>query len=374
MTKVDRVASLNVLIATLRTDLIGGVENVVRDLALGLERRGHAAFAYSNTSDVVYRAMKEVSVKVIHDLDDLPFYPDVIHGHFSPDTMIALARFPDAAAVFHCHGAGYFGAPPRHPRIYRYLSITPSVALRVMIESGLPESSMEIVPNGVDLRRFSVVREPPARLAKALFYNNYHAHDSATLAMIRKAAAEAGLQLDYVGGRLGQRFHSPHEELHKYDLVFASGLSAIESLASGCAVIVLGMTGCGPMVRRETFDDLRRGNFSVPVNAPPDSAERILAEISRYSAEDCRAVTTRLRQEADLDLVLERTETIYSSALDEHRATPLDRRAETAAFARYMRKLTPFVDATDKRRASAVGDAFSEAALGSIAVQQLSGF
>jgi hypothetical protein len=79
-----------------------------------------------------------------------------------------------------------------------------------------------------------------------------------------------------------------------YDVVFASGRLAIEALACGCSVIVLGETGCGEMVRKENFERLRYGDFFAPIDAPC-SAESIRTELERYSTQSCGAITPGVR-------------------------------------------------------------------------------
>lgn len=342
---------MKVLIPTNRSDLFGGAETFTRDLALGLARRGHTVAVFSDGFHKTARPMESESINVIRDIRRSPFVPDIIHGQFALETAVALAAMPGVPAVFHCHGGGYFGAPFRHPRIYRYVAITPSLAQRLVIELRLPESAMVVVPNGVDLHRFTRVRKRPAKPVRALFYNSYHREQSPTLIAIREAAEISGLRLDQIGRRLGSSIENPEEVLAGYDLVFASGKSAIEALSAGCAVIAIGLTGCGELVDLENFDRLRRANFSVAVNSPPASARGIAAEIARYAPDVCAAVTKRARQEANGDIAILRLEEIYTDAIERNRQQDADMLAEHDAMARYLRRVAPFVTAMEDTRA-----------------------
>lgn len=342
---------MKVLIPTNRSDLFGGAETFTRDLALGLARRGHTVAVFNDGFYKSARPMESESIDVIRDIRSLSFIPDIIHGQFALETAVALSALPGVPAVFHCHGGGYFGAPFRHPRIYRYVAITPSLAQRLVIEMRLPESAMVVVPNGVDLQRFTRVRTPPARLARALFYNSYHREDSPTLRAIREAAAISGLALDEIGRRLGSSIDNPEEFLAGYDLVFASGKSAIEALSVGCAVVAIGLTGCGELVDLDNFDRLRRANFSVAVNSPPAGARGVAAEIARYAPDVCAAVTKRTRQEANGDIAILRLEEVYADAIERNRTQDADILAEHDAMARYLRRVAPFVSAMEETRA-----------------------
>jgi glycosyltransferase involved in cell wall biosynthesis len=342
---------VKILLPTNRTDLLGGAETALRDLAIGLSRAGHSVVVYGDGPNDGARPMEADGIVVVRALDQLPFRPDIVHGNYSHfDTVAILTRLADVPAIFHVHGAGYFGSPPHHPRIYRYAAITQSIALRAVIESGISESAIDIVLNFVDLQRFKRVRLPRPRPNRALLYNRYFSRDSRIVSEIRKAAETRGMQLDLIGNQFGRVIEDPENALPEYDLVFASGRSAIEALACGCAVIVLGMTSSAEMVTTGNFHRLREANFSTSINAPPPTAERVQMQIDRYTADDCAAVTQKLRREADLDRTIVELEKIYAKVIAQHRSARADRRAEQQAIARYLRKIAPLVRMTEELR------------------------
>jgi hypothetical protein len=136
--------------------------------------------------------------------------------------------------------------------------------------------------------------------------------------------------------------------LPEYDLVFASGLSAIEAIACGCAVVVLGRTSCGGLVTPETFDRYRRTNFTIAVNSPPPNADPIVESLAGYDASGSAAVTVRLRREADSRLAIDALVGVYEQAVATHRATPPAAEAEMRAMSDYLRKIVPLVRMTDR--------------------------
>jgi hypothetical protein len=343
---------VRILIAAWRSDLFGGMETYTRDLALGLERRGHSVAVVNDGVHRTGRPMSSEGVRVCRDWDEVGFAPDVIHGQSAVDTVAALSRFPVVPAVFQCHSAGPLSAPPRHPRIYRYLGMGPTFTQRLAIEFGFPEYATEVVANSVDLSRFRIARRPPDKPTKVLFYNSYHWPGSPTLEAIRVAVSRCGLELDCIGRPFGNVIERPEDVLPGYDIVFACGRSAIEAIASGCAVIVLSMTSCGELVRPSNFDRLRRANFAIPFNSLPPSANRIEAEIAAYAAADCAAVTFSLRREADVVRAIAQVEEIYGRVIDEHRTVVMDEGAEQRAVARYLRSITELVGLIDHARSA----------------------
>jgi hypothetical protein len=281
-------------------------------------------------------------------LKHLPFVPDVIHAQHHLDAMTAIMALPGVPAVYCCHGATPMEKQPRHPRIVRYVAMSPTLRLRIATESGINESDIDVVYNAVDLHRFRVIRNPPDRPLRALVYKRDVDPGSLIGQVIREAAAVAGLELEFrgLGARLTPILH-PEEVLPDYDLVFTSGKSAIDALACGCAVIVLGNTSSGEMVCEANFDRLRRANFSPPVNSPPASAANILGQIERYSAAEVAASSRHLRQVADFEPYVDRFVSIYERAIDAQRRADADLRAEQRAAVSYLRSLAPWVKRLD---------------------------
>lgn len=338
---------MRILITNNRLDLRGGAESYLRDLARGLQRLGHTVLAYSSDLGEQERLLEYDSVPVATDLENLPFLPDVIHGQHHLDAMTALLSLPGVPALYHCHGAVWRECAPRHPRIYRYLAMSRTLKERMMAESCIPEDRIELHLNGVDVERFKTIRELPDRPRKALFYNSHHRPESATLAAIREACARLRLELDCVGQRVGGRFDRPEEELPRYDVVFAAGRSAIDAMASGCAVVVIGRTTCGELVNQENYDRFRTVNFSMAVNSAPARVEEIAQQVERYSAVDAAQVTSRLRRDADSSLLVENLVRTYAHIIREHASAPADPAAELKAAGRYLRRLVPVIKMTD---------------------------
>jgi hypothetical protein len=338
---------MRVLITNTTLATRGGTETVVRQLARGLQARGHSVMAYSSDLGQGERMLEQDVMPVATDLEKLKVLPDVIHGQHHLDVMTALNALPGVPAVYHCHGAVWRGFCPKHPRIHRYLAVSKTLKERIAIESGLEPSRIDIVLNGVDLLRFTKVREARPRATRALFYNSRHAGNSATVTAVREAAMRSGLELELLGFHFGSTTDEPHLVLPEFDIVFASGLSALEAMASGCAVVVLGRTSCGEMVRPENFDRYREANFSIATNSDPPSADGIEADLRRYSAEQTSAVTGRIRREAGFEKVVDQLLLTYDEVIAENRRTPRAPDAEIRANYLYLRRIVPLIKATD---------------------------
>ena len=342
---------MDILIADAGFNMLGGAERAARDLAASLIARGHRAAAFSTPIGAHATAVDNLGIPVIWDLRDLPFHPDVIHAQHHLDAMTAIVGLPGVPALFHCHGATFFDAVPVHPRILAYATVSSTLAIRIAAESGIAESDIAVVPNAVDLTRFGTVRVPPRVPQRAALFGNQIAR-TPLVNLIATVTARRGIELDFIGRSFGREVMDPETTLPRYDIVFASGKSAIDAMACGCAVIVIGLQGCGEMVGTANFDRLRAVNFTIPVNSASPVAAAIDAELGRYDADEVGAATRRLRAEAGLDRLVDAFERLYRDVIGRHAAAAADEPGERWATAAYLRRLSPLARALDGTEAS----------------------
>jgi hypothetical protein len=321
-----------------------GTELYVRDLALALLGRGHHPIAYSQILGAIADELRAATVPVVDDLHKIAEPPHIIHGHHHLETMTAIHHFPGTPAVFFCHGwLPWQEAPPRHPRITRYVAVDDLCRQRLVHEAGIDASEVDVIYNFVDLDRF-LPRDPlPATPQRALYFSNY-AEPGTAVREIERACAEAGLDFEVVGRAFGGPCDSPEEILPDFDLVFAKGRAALEAMAVGCAVVVCDPAGAGPMVHSENFGDLRRLNFGLRAMSSPLTRETLAGQIAGYDAKDAAAVSARVRSEAGLSPVVDRLVSLYESAAGFEPAGP---EPEGRAAADYLRTLAPAVKEND---------------------------
>jgi len=135
---------------------------------MALLERGHRPL-HGTVAD----ELRLATIPVIDNLDGLGEVPNLYHGHHHLETMSALLQFPRVPAIYFCHGwLPPEEAPPRFPRILRYVAVDDVCRDRLVCEHGVPEDRIEVHLNFVDLRRF-VSRSPlPARPTRAFIFSN----------------------------------------------------------------------------------------------------------------------------------------------------------------------------------------------------------
>ena len=333
---------LRILITNNTLDARAGSELYVKDLAIGLLRRGHQPVAYSTVLGGVAEELRRATVPAIDSLDLLGVPPDLIHGHHHLDTMTALLRFPGVPAVSFCHGwLPWQEAPPRFPRILRYVAVDEACRDRLVFENGIPENRVRVILNFVDLERFQPRPPLPQVASRALVLSNT-VSERTGLGVIREACARTGLLLDVVGLAAGNPCPNPESLLHQYDIVFAKARCALEALAVGAAVIACDAGSSGPMVTLAELPRLRRQNFGVRALTEPLSVESLIRQIQRYDPQDAVRVSETIRATAGLDPAVDHLVSLYGEVIAEHAAmAPQDCQRELRAAAVYLERWGP---------------------------------
>src|SRR5262245_4971219 len=214
-------SGLRVLITNNTLNARAGTELYVRDIATALIERGHTPIAYSTHLGQVAEELRAATVPVIDDLRTLAAPPDIIHGHHHLDTMTALLSFPGVPAIYFCHGwLPWEEAPPRFPRILRYLAVDHTCRDRLVYEHGIAESDVAVLLNFVDTERFKPRGPLPESPKRALVFSN-NANDWTYLKQVRQACERSAITLDVVGLSSGNPTKNPESILTDYDLVFA---------------------------------------------------------------------------------------------------------------------------------------------------------
>jgi hypothetical protein len=173
-----------------------------------------------------------------HMLLDLPFHPEVIHGHHHIGTMTALALLLGVPAIYSCHGSKpWQEVPPTFPRILRYVAVDEGCRQRIVREAKIPFEEVRLLLNFVDTDIFRQ-REPlPPRPVRGLVFNN-NSSEANYASAVRAACQQCDIALEIRGLANGNSTNEPQNLLPHYDIVFAKVWAAIEAMAVGCAVVL----------------------------------------------------------------------------------------------------------------------------------------
>jgi Glycosyltransferase Family 4 len=317
----------------------GGSEICLRDLALGLQRRGHRPIVYSPMLGEVSDEIRARGIPVVDDLRRVAEPPDIIHGHHLVPTAEALIHFPKIPAIHVSHAWEFWvERPPKFPQIQLYAAVSETIRDRLVHEEGIDPEKVVLSLNAVDLVRVPTRHRPLSpTLRRAICFTSGKAH----VPILRAACEQMGVDFDTLG-RCGDRMSShPESELVNYDLVFATGRSAIEALCCGAAVVVCDDRGLGGYVNTENYDRFRRLNFALRSLTKTVSVENIAVELEQYRAQEAALVAQRASAEASLDLQLDRFLDIYNSVLMRWPAEDFDLEASRKAMLDFLHDALP---------------------------------
>ncbi len=340
---------MKILLTALEMEYYGGLPLYTRDMALELKRQGHRPEVYTLKMGKVGQELLDAGIPVTDNPARIKFRPDIIHGQHRVSTLIALKQFRTAPALFICHNHTFWGdEAPFHPRILLYLGVS-LVCMERLKRDGVPENKIMFSANFVDTNRFMPRAPLPRKPIKALVFSNY-ANEDTHLPIVREACRQANLELDVVG-LLTNYVSDPENILGNYDIIFAKAKAAIESMATGSAVILCDFSGVGPMVTSKEFDKLSTMNFGFQSLTKALNVENILPEIARYDPHEAIKVRDLIRTNANLEQAAKNMLVNYETIIKQYRDSRWKRPAKTASIsfgeslywerARFWATLTP---------------------------------
>jgi len=307
-----------------------GTELAVRDLCLEMRRRGHEVAAFSVQHGRVAAMLREAGVAVVARPDEVPFRPDVIHGHHEWETSLAALQWPECPVISFCRGVdGWQEEPCLAPNVVRWVAVDEPCRERLLKTPGVEAEKVRLVLNGIDLERFRVGSEGPQRKERALILSNYATEDNFA-AVVVEGCRMAGLECQIVGAGVGRSVADPERLLTEHSVVFAKGKVALEALACGCAVIVCDQRGLGPLVTPENFDRLRRESFGFPCMTDEVTTEGIVERLAQRKPDEVAWLCAKTQEVAGAGRMFDDLEKLYDEVASEAvRASA----AEVAAFA-----------------------------------------
>lgn len=296
-----------------------GTQTMIRNTAARLLGRGLSPCVYTLQQGEIAEELRAIGIPVVTDIAAIQETPDLIHGFHNTPTVIAAARFPDVPAIFVCNDfVAWHDAPPLLPSITHYVAVSDAGRDRFVIESGIAPERVVLCPNGVELDRVSQRSALPEQPAQIVAYVKGAGFSEA----VRLAGARSGLGVTLIGALAGREMKRPEDVLPQADVVIGTGLSALEGMACGCAVICADQRGSAGMISTGNLDRLRNENFGLRTLRDPISAGALCAALAAYDPTNAAAVSGRVRSEMNFAHYIESLSDIYARSLAAHRAAP----------------------------------------------------
>ncbi len=295
-----------IVLANRSLNLAAGTEHWIRDIANFLNRNGVPILVYANSLGTVADQIASSGVRVTSSIDEVrEFAPQVVHLHHARRMrpLVESLQGSDAKFINMLHGVLPPMEVPQLSGIDQYLSVSIATKAHACLLSGRSWQSVNIIPNFFDERRF-LADGAPSKHKRALLFARIAERDQVT--DLQSLLQQFGYELDWRGGQDGI-IQEPEEELKQYDLVFASGRSAIEASACRGRVILWQDGMIGPAVTVANFWTSVLGNFALfsslmPCRSADDpiAPEWLAQQLSLLSDEEAEAITNEVRKNVSL--------------------------------------------------------------------------
>lgn len=318
-----------------------GTEIVTKRLAVGLSRRGHDVIVYSPSLGEIADEIRRAGVVVTDQIARVHPAPDIIHCHHTETAASAIARFPNSPALFVCHDfVAWHDSAPLLPSIRRYLGITPLHVERMVNEDGVAREQCSILRNAIDLEAFSQRLENPERPKRAAVF----AKGRAYLIVIRAACQALGIDLDEYGSSIGKPVADPQKIMPEYDLIFASGMTAMEAMSCGCGVVLCDSRGLASFCTADNFQYYYDLNFGLRTLTRRIDVANLSSAIESYDAQSVLECTKIARSTLDFERYLDEVEEHHAQVVAEHFTETISMEHQARALAVHLEKWSPSAD------------------------------
>lgn len=329
-----------------------GSELVVYETALNLQKAGHRPIVFSPLVGEVANLLVRSGVPVVNDISVVQFEPDVIHAQHHLASMIAALRFPRTPVVSFCHGwLPWVEKPIATPNVVAYVAVSELTRERIITTKGTKGRPVHLIRNWFD-PSFELSCPVSPSIGRALIYNNSVNSHSTLFKFCEDACSSMGISLDIVGRESGRVSSQPHLLLPGYDLVFAVGRSAIESLASGRPTILADTHGVFGLVTPENFARCQAANFGLALlDRSRLNADFIASQIELVDISKVSIVADRVRREHSSYSAFVKLESVYRAAVASNDEGHHERsEALTDTLAAYLSELAPLIHNLERNR------------------------
>ena len=307
---------LNILLTTHHLNGYTGSEILTLTLALALKESGHNVTVYSKYLDKIREEFDHNSIRITEDIASLRNeHFDVAHVHHNINAIEVRYYFPTLPIVFYSQGVLPFLEQPPIPEvgIYKYLALSEETKDNI-ISGGIEENKISIIRNFIDHHLFECKNEIKDFPQKALILSGRL--DSKKEKIIRGALTKLNIESIFIGGRFG---NVQQEELRRIigecDIVFSLGRGAIESMLCGRVPLIFDYLGGDGLVTPESFNEIKKYNFSGRRYKYNFSVEELISEINKYKKEYGIILRERAIKEYSVRSVLPGLLNIYYEAV-----------------------------------------------------------
>lgn len=297
---------------------LGGSELYVHDMALELQRRGHQVSCFSLDCGLVADKLREKGIGIATSVDELKALPpvDLIHAHHRLEARLAASCFPLVPIVYASLGPFHPLEQPGPDRglFTRFIVLSQDIKNNLVRHQQIPAEKISIVPNFVDLSRFTAGRALGEKPRRALLLTNYFKPDK----LLEEACKIAGVELKAIGAP-GESVWNVEDYLNWADVVITSARGALQALAMGRATVVYRPAGSDGLITPANFEASMAYNLSGRAFANHYDEHGLAAQLTAYKVAEVQQLQQVVRSEFSLEQIADNLLAIYQQTLTEYR-------------------------------------------------------
>jgi hypothetical protein len=271
---------MRIVLSNISFSSFSGTETYTLTVAHQLERLGHEAMIYANDLGPMAEHARGLGLTVRGSVEGLPAECDAVIAQDGATAYELAGRYPSAARIFVMHSRFPLQSPPPLGDVCQAVVVLNDRLLETAQRARLPRVVRLTQP--VDLARFRGRRESPRRPLQLLSLSN-HAR-GARERMIDQACAELGYTVVRRGAG-STATANPEHTIAGADIVISLGRGAVESMAAGRAVYVLGPIGGDGWVTPDSYPALERDGFSGRATGLIVGHAQLTADLARFNEE-----------------------------------------------------------------------------------------
>jgi hypothetical protein len=113
-------------------------------------KAGHDVNVFTPECGELSVELNNEGILVADRLTDV-FSPDIVHGHHTVETMMALLHFRFLPGIFVCHDRlSWHDTPPELSAIRKFVAVDHNCLERLLLESSIPRERTCVILNAVD--------------------------------------------------------------------------------------------------------------------------------------------------------------------------------------------------------------------------------
>jgi hypothetical protein len=271
---------MRIVLSNLSFSSFAGTETYMLTVARQLQRLGHEPLIYAQELGPMAEQASEQGLRVIRRLDALPIECDAVLAQDGPTAHDLADRYPSAARVFVMHSRFPLQSPPALTEVCSAVVVMNNRLQQAAERAGIQRVVRLRQP--VDLAVFRGRRTAPRRPLRVLSLSNHP--QGARERMIDQACADHGFAVVHRGAG-ATATANPEHVMAGADIVITLGRGAVEAMAAGRAVYVLGPVGGDGWVTPESYAELEADGFSGRGTTAMIGSARLTSDLALWTEE-----------------------------------------------------------------------------------------